>query len=90
MKFSPGGTMKKIHPFKLAIIERGLNQVDVADAIGVSHSRLNRILNGRSEPREEEEKNLREILGLNQEADTLGSNIQSNDLENQTKKAVLA
>ena len=56
--------MRKIHPLKLEIIQRGLNQLDIADAAHLSASRLNRILNGRAEPRAYELKNLRRALGL--------------------------
>ena len=39
---------RKISPLKLYLIERGLRQVDVAEAAGISDARFNRILNGRS------------------------------------------
>jgi len=66
--FIGGGSMKKIHPYKLEIVQRGLNQLDVAEAAHMSASRLNRILNGRGEPRDYELKNLRRALGLDREA----------------------
>lgn len=39
---------RKMSPLKLYLIERGLRQVDVAEAAGISDARFNRILNGRS------------------------------------------
>ena len=56
--------MRKIHPIKLEIVQRGLNQLDVAEAAYISPGRLNRILNGRVEPCDYELKNLRRVLGL--------------------------
>ena len=56
--------MKKIHPFKIEAVRRGINQLDLADAAHMSPSRLNRILNGRAEPQDFELKNLRLALGL--------------------------
>jgi transcriptional regulator with XRE-family HTH domain len=59
--------MKKIHPFKIEVVRRGLNQLDLAEAAHMNPSRLNRILNGRVEPQEYELKNLRQALGLKRE-----------------------
>lgn len=56
--------MRKISPFKLEIVRRGLIQGDVAQAAGLSETRLNRILNGRVLPRDYELKNLSAALGM--------------------------
>lgn len=59
--------MKKVSPLKLEIVRRGLIQGDVAQAAYMSETRLNRILNGRSKPRDYEIKNLALALGLKRE-----------------------
>lgn len=51
--------MVKVHPFKLELIRRRLNQLDVAAETDIHPIRLNRILNGRVEPHEYETKALR-------------------------------
>lgn len=56
--------MRKIHPFKLEAIKRGINQLDLAEAAHMNPSRLNRVLNGRATPKDYELKNLRQALGL--------------------------
>ena len=60
--------MRRIHPLKLEIVQRDLNQLDVAEASHMSASRLNRILNGRVKPRDYELKNLAKALGIEREA----------------------
>jgi len=60
--------MKIIHPLKLETVRRGLNQLDLAEASHISASRLNRILNGRTKPRDYELKNLAKALGVKREA----------------------
>ena len=56
--------MKRISPLKLAIFERGLVQADVAQAAGMTESRLSRILNGRVRPADHELTNLARALGI--------------------------
>ena len=65
--------MKRIHPFKIEIVQRGLHQLDVAEKAGLNPTRLNKILNGRTELRDYEERNLRRALGLKQEKKTADS-----------------
>ena len=57
----------RISPLKLYIIERGLRQVDIAAVAGISETRLNRILNGRSPIREYERKAIARALKLSTE-----------------------
>ena len=59
--------MKRIHPFKIEAVKRGINQLDLADAAHMHPGRLTRILNGRAEPQDYELKNLRRGLGLQRE-----------------------
>ncbi len=61
-------TMRHTSPLKMEIVRRGLLQADVAQAVGISESRLSRILNGRTTPRDYELKHLSQVLGLEQEA----------------------
>ena len=57
-------TRRRISPLKLFIIERGLRQVDLALQSGISESRLNRVLNGRSSLREYEHKAIAKVLNV--------------------------
>lgn len=59
--------MRKVSPLKLEIVRRGLVQCDVALAAHLSETRLNRILNGRTKPRDYELKNLAQALGMRRE-----------------------
>ena len=59
--------MRKITPLKLEIIRRGMFQADVAQTARISETRLSRILNGRTEPREHELKDLAKALGVTRE-----------------------
>ena len=56
--------MRKIHPIKIELVRRGLNQLDLAEVAGIKPSRLNRILNGRVEPQDCELKSLHRALGV--------------------------
>ena len=56
--------MHSITPIKLEIVRRGLVQADVAQAAGISESRLSRIVNGRVQPLDFEVKNLAQALGI--------------------------
>ena len=60
--------MKRIHPLKLEIVRRGLNQLDLAEAWHKSASRLNRILICRTKPRDYELKKLAKALDVKREA----------------------
>ena len=57
-------TMRRVSPLKIEIVRRGLRQVDVAMAAGMSESRLSRIINRRAEPADFELKNLAKALGV--------------------------
>ena len=54
--------MPKNLALKIAIIESGLSQVDVAEAIDVHDTHLSRIVNGRREASESERKALARVL----------------------------
>jgi len=56
--------MRRVSPLKIEIIRRGLYQGDVAQEAHISESRLSRILNGRTKPRDYELKNLAKALGV--------------------------
>ena len=56
--------MRKVSPIKLEIVRRGLVQGDVAEAAGLSETRLSRILNGRERMRDFEKKNIAKALGV--------------------------
>ena len=60
-------TMRRVSPLKVEIVRRGLCQVDVAMAAGMSESRLSRIINHRAKPADFELKNLAEALGVSRE-----------------------
>lgn len=47
---------------KIAIVESGLAQVDVAEAADIHESRMSNIVNGRLEPNEAERKAIARIL----------------------------
>ena len=55
------------HPLKAIIVGLGFRQWDVAVTAGISPGRLNRILNGRVTPHESELRNLRRVLGIEEE-----------------------
>ena len=59
--------MRKVSSLKVEIVQQGKIQADVAQAAGLTESRLSRIVNGRVQPREYELKNLRQALGLDKE-----------------------
>jgi transcriptional regulator with XRE-family HTH domain len=54
--------MPKNIALKIAIIESGLSQVDIAEAVDLDESRLSQIVNGRREPTDTERKALARIL----------------------------
>ena len=54
---------KRVTTLKVELVKRGLIQGDVAQAAHLSESRLNRILNGRSEPRDYELKAIAKYSG---------------------------
>ena len=56
--------MRRVSPLKVEIVKRGLIQADVAEAAGMSESRLSRILNGRVAPCDYEVKNLARAIGM--------------------------
>ena len=56
--------MRKILELKVELILRGISQADMAERVGLSESRMSRILNGRVEAREYEIKAIRRVLGL--------------------------
>jgi transcriptional regulator with XRE-family HTH domain len=55
-------TMPKNLALKIAIIESGLSQVDIAKAAELHESRLSQIVNGRREPTDAEQKVLARVL----------------------------
>ena len=56
--------MRKILESMVELILRGISQADMAERVGLSESRMSRILNGRVETREYEIKAIRRVLGL--------------------------
>ncbi len=54
--------MPKNLALKIAIIESGLSQVDIAEAVDLHESRLSQIVNGRRDPTEAEQKALARLL----------------------------
>jgi len=54
--------MPKNLPLKIAIIESGLSQVDVAEAIDMDGTKLSMIVNGRREPSDAERKAIARVL----------------------------
>ena len=60
--------MRKPTPLKLAIVARSYKQADLAQAAGMSESRLSRLVNGRVKPYEYELKHLAKVLGVEKEA----------------------
>ena len=56
--------MRKISELKIELMRRGISQADMAERVGLSESRMSRILNGRVEAREYEIKAIRRVLGL--------------------------
>lgn len=59
--------MRRASPLKLEILRLGFVQADVAQAAGMSETRLSRIVNGRSKLREYERKHLAQALGIARE-----------------------
>ena len=55
---------RRTSPIKLAIVEQGLIQADVATEAGLGESRLSRIVNGRVQPTDVEISRLAKVLGL--------------------------
>jgi transcriptional regulator with XRE-family HTH domain len=60
--------MARLTALKMEILRRRLIQADLAEDIGISESRLSRIVNGRVKPRDYELKNLTKALGIEREA----------------------
>jgi len=54
--------MPKNLALKIAILESGLSQVDVAEAVDLHESRLSQIINGRREPSDAEMKAIARLL----------------------------
>jgi len=59
--------MRKVSTLKLEIVRRGLLQADVAQIAKISETRLSRIVNGRTEPREHELRQLASALGIHRD-----------------------
>ena len=59
--------MARITPLKEVILKRGLIQADLAERVGISETRMSRIVNGRLKPADYEVKNLANELGLERE-----------------------
>lgn len=59
--------MRRNTALKLEILRRGLLQADVAHAAGMTESRLSRIVNGRAQLAEYEQKNLAKVLGMDRD-----------------------
>jgi len=53
---------KKNLALKIAIVESGLSQVDIAEAADLHESRLSQIINGRRQARDAEQKALARVL----------------------------
>jgi transcriptional regulator with XRE-family HTH domain len=54
--------MPKNLALKIAIVESGLSQIEVAKAVDLHESRLSHIINGHREPSEAERKALARVL----------------------------
>lgn len=54
--------MRKNIALKIAIVESGLSQVDIADAADIHESKLSYIVNGRRQPSDAERKALARVL----------------------------
>lgn len=54
--------MPKNIALKIAIMESGLSQVDLAEATDIHESKLSYIVNGRREPSEAEQKAIARVL----------------------------
>ena len=63
----PASARRRSTPLKVALVERGLVQADIARITDIGETRLSRIVNGRVEPTEYELKNLAKALGLPKE-----------------------
>ena len=59
--------MRKMLRAKSLLIERNILQADLARTMGISETRLSRILNGRDRPREAELARLAVELGVSEE-----------------------
>lgn len=59
---SPQKPMPKNLALKIAIIESGLSQVDIAAAVDLHESRLSQIVNGRRDASDTEKKALARVL----------------------------
>lgn len=53
---------KKNLALKIAIVESGLSQVDIAEAADIHESKLSYFVNGRREPSEAEQKAIARVL----------------------------
>jgi transcriptional regulator with XRE-family HTH domain len=53
---------KKNIPLKIAIVQSGLSQADVAEAVDMHDTKLSMIVNGRREPSDAEQKALARVL----------------------------
>ena len=56
--------MRKVSMIKVEIVRQGKVQADVAQAAGLTESRLSRIVNGRVRPHDYELKNIHRALGV--------------------------
>lgn len=59
--------MPRITELKKLIVERGRVQSDIAQAAGISDTRLSRIVNGRVKPTEAERLHIAHALGMKRE-----------------------
>ena len=59
--------MRKMLRVKSLLYERNILQADLARTLGISETRLSRILNGRDQPREAELARLSMELGVSEE-----------------------
>jgi transcriptional regulator with XRE-family HTH domain len=56
--------MARLTKLKAEILNRRMIQADIAEDLGISETRLSRIVNGRTEPNESERASLAAALGL--------------------------
>ena len=55
--------MRQLHPFRLALLQSGQHQYQVAQAAGLSETTLSRIASGRREASPDERQRLARVLG---------------------------
>ena len=60
----PASARRRTTRLKVALVERGLVQAEVARTTGIGETRLSRIVNGRVEPRDDEIGRLAHTLGM--------------------------